>query len=424
MPILTDNRLLRLMDANPGELIHAVSRLLRITVTREGNFFPDKFGDGCGTDCYWNGGGYYGESFTCGYTYPSGSTFYCSSECYCKLGSTTRIFISYSWADKPLVDSLASSFISNGIAYLRDINDVSAYANVKEFMHEAGAARFFIPFISMKYLQSRNCLYEIVQLMESDVNIRVLPIFVDPDVQQNYHSYIDLWRTKETDLLTTISKLPQQGLDSLKAEVSVYNKIHTRLNEFLSSVSSFTLPPAQSLIDNQFLVKIIKRCTGVVNPTVQPPVPLIQQQQQIQSVTLPKGTRIALYIGAYTDSSSSSGMTPFLHQELTDVLSPFIGGTISPTANQFIADPLPAHLKFFIPILDSSFLYSTPDILAAITIHQSKKASILPIFIDKLFSPCSEQPYIEEWQRRAGSGTTTDEAKIRDGIGMFIYDQR
>lgn len=56
----------------PEPLIYAVSAAMSVPIHRVGNFYDTRTGPGCGTVCYWNGGGYFGESFTCGETFPSG----------------------------------------------------------------------------------------------------------------------------------------------------------------------------------------------------------------------------------------------------------------------------------------------------------------------------------------------------------------
>lgn len=64
------------------EIFRRFSQYAGITIRRKGSFKEDRGGQGCGSVEVWNGMGYYNDLFTCGVTYPSGSTFYCSPDCY------------------------------------------------------------------------------------------------------------------------------------------------------------------------------------------------------------------------------------------------------------------------------------------------------------------------------------------------------
>jgi len=71
--------------------IRALNRSMGVTVRRSGAFVSERLGQGCGSAEYWNGGGYYGEIFLCGTTYPSGRTFYCSAECFYTLSHDSAL---------------------------------------------------------------------------------------------------------------------------------------------------------------------------------------------------------------------------------------------------------------------------------------------------------------------------------------------
>lgn len=218
MPLLTDEKLFRLLDSRVDSFIDQLSQAFHITVSREGNFVNDHFGDGCGKACYWNGGGYYGEVFTCGETYPSGTTFYCSDTCYCTLGSTTRVFISYSWQDRDLVDRMTAALARSDITYLRDTNVVGAFDDIQKFMEDAEAARFFVAVLSPAYLRSRNCLFELQQVMKSTVNIRLVPLIEKGVLAAGLDDAVQFWQARADDINRALATLEPAGTASLQQE--------------------------------------------------------------------------------------------------------------------------------------------------------------------------------------------------------------
>jgi hypothetical protein len=418
VPLLTDERLFALLDGDVGDVVHAISRAAKIPVIRDGNFVDDRFGDGCGKDVYWNGGGVYGELFTCGHTYPSGATFYCSEECYCRLGSTTRVFISYNWNDRPLVDRMTAAFERTGITFLRDVNEVGAFDSIDSFMSEAGAARFFVTVLSTNYVRSRNCIYELGQVMASDVNIRAVPLIVDPAALAGDDAAIRHWDQRVEAIQQALTELDAHGTESLHDELRVTRDIIARLDQFRGALRSMQIPPLDVLVAEDFrgAVSMILRTVG------RTPHPATDRAPIEPDPPCETEHDILVHVSGVALNGPGGALAAEVHSALRDARA--FRGTVCDSIDTFLAaDPA---RSFFVCVLHDGYLRSD-TVLEAITADE-RDVTILPLFLDTtMFEPLSEAPWIAHWQNEAAARRGQDRtraARIRDGIGRFISRQR
>lgn len=77
-----------------------------------------------------------------------------------------KIFISYCWADKDVVDLIDKDFQElYGITFTRDERDLKFKQSIRSFMQGLSDQDYVIMVISDSYIKSDNCLYEVMEVM-------------------------------------------------------------------------------------------------------------------------------------------------------------------------------------------------------------------------------------------------------------------
>ena len=142
----------------------------------------------------------------------------------------SKIFISYSWKDKDIADSIDDDWKAVGITLDRDIKDLEYKQDIKDFMSRVKTTDYVLLLISRGYLESKNCMYEALEIFEdADFKKKILPILTD-DVK--IHSadgrlkYIHYWQRKIDNLEKEIRKLKSSvQVSSIYQELDDFSKI-------------------------------------------------------------------------------------------------------------------------------------------------------------------------------------------------------
>lgn len=184
---------------------------------------------------------------------------------------TKTIFLSYCQKDSDiadLIDERLGSLVKGKATISRDIRDVKYHESFKKFMQSIEHHDFVITIISDSYMKSRNCMYEVLEVVkDSDfANKLVFIVLKNEDVkyyknkpsmdigtdvysakgQTNYSIY---WKQQEQDLQKQIDDLgdPTYALTQIK-EKSHIQKILLDLPEFIEFVrDSKSIPLAEHL---------------------------------------------------------------------------------------------------------------------------------------------------------------------------------
>ncbi len=154
-----------------------------------------------------------------------------------------KISISYSWKNKDIVDIIDNDWGAIGIPLIRDERDLVFKKNIKEFMRNVNDVDFVLLVISKGYLESKNCMYEALEMLKDDKFLeRVLPIVLDDAHISDPHgrlTYINFWENeierlneaiKSTKIIGKLKSI-QEDLDHL---VDIRNSIDTFLNGILN----------------------------------------------------------------------------------------------------------------------------------------------------------------------------------------------
>lgn len=166
-----------------------------------------------------------------------------------------NIFLSYCQKDGCIADILEKEISPKlkNVVITRDIRDVEYKESFAEFMQTIGLHDYVISIISDKYLKSRNCMYELVEVMrDRNFDSKLLFVTVSDDdliyyddksssVKANVYSfegqteYIMHWKNEESIIKKQIKLIddPMHSVEHSK-ELGVIKKIQLDIVEFMS----------------------------------------------------------------------------------------------------------------------------------------------------------------------------------------------
>ncbi len=193
------------------------------------------------------------------------------------------MFLSYCQKDVKVadfIDDRLSSIINGKAKISRDIRDVEYHESFKMFMQSIEKHDYVIMIISDNYLKSRNCMYEMLEVIkDSNFKDKLLFIVLNDEDAKYYDDssegikaadvysndgafkYTKYWRDKEFELQSQVDELgdPTVALVFIK-ELKLVKKILLDLNELLEFIKDNRGLSLTNHIDNQFqdMVKFMK----------------------------------------------------------------------------------------------------------------------------------------------------------------------
>jgi outer membrane protein assembly factor BamB len=161
------------------------------------------------------------------------------------------VFVSYAWGEdreRP-VDELEQAFFERGIRIVRDKKDLGYRGSIEEFEKRIGRGQCIVLVISDKYLRSKHCMYELVEIDQNrDARGRIFPIVL-PDAKI-YNSldrldYIQYWDGQIKVLNKKIKQVHEiTGLESIIADLKKYKLIRDNFDQLTGQISDMnTLTP-------------------------------------------------------------------------------------------------------------------------------------------------------------------------------------
>lgn len=178
---------------------------------------------------------------------------------------TVSIFLSYCQKDKGIADIVDKRLpeIENRIEITRDIRVVNYRERFSEFMQTISEKDFVLSIVSDRYLKSRNCMYEMSELMR-DRKFADKLLFVvvsDEDIKYcneentteaensksigahiyeiiNQTKYILHWQKQESDMIDAIKAINDPILSgNQNSELEIIKKIQLNLRDIMKDLS-------------------------------------------------------------------------------------------------------------------------------------------------------------------------------------------
>lgn len=155
-----------------------------------------------------------------------------------------NIYLSYSWnaEDMSIADAIDKDWQAIGITLIRDKRDVSYKDSLRDFMSRMSEGDYVLLIISKSYLESKNCMYEALELFKNpNFKDKILPILApmaniyDAVGKMSYARY---WENKIVELESELSKLSSRAnLSSIYTELDHYARIRSSIASFSDVIS-------------------------------------------------------------------------------------------------------------------------------------------------------------------------------------------
>jgi len=160
-----------------------------------------------------------------------------------------EIFISYAWGgeSEKLVNDIDRAFQSNGVIITRDKRDMAYRGRIKEFMERLGQGKSIIVVISDKYLKSKHCMFELIQIAQNQrFKNRVFPIVLnDANIYDAVKrlDYVKYWENKINELDTAMKSVNAANLQGFREEIDLFDSIRrqiAKLTDTLQDMNTYT----------------------------------------------------------------------------------------------------------------------------------------------------------------------------------------
>ena len=154
--------------------------------------------------------------------------------------ATNRIFISYSWRNFSIVDELEENLHRIGIQTKRDVRDLNKNSSIKEYMKTIRKSDYIIVCLSDSFLRSKNCMYEIMELLkDEDYQSRTVPIILSDfdafDIKSKLQ-YISYWNNCKREIETEMREIDIESLGSLTDDLRMLRNITNTIGDFMSYI--------------------------------------------------------------------------------------------------------------------------------------------------------------------------------------------
>lgn len=180
---------------------------------------------------------------------------------------TVHLFLSYSWNDSELANTIDNELSGWGIDVKRDVRDIGSWRSLKEFMSSIKKQDYAVMIISQSFLKSPNCMYEVMELFkDTQYKDKILSVVTsDADIYNpiSRAKYIKYWEEETKKLEEAIKPLKLENIVELTMELRKYKSIELTIASFLDLVSDKNNP---KIVDAVEKIKEIV-CTNRVIPS-------------------------------------------------------------------------------------------------------------------------------------------------------------
>lgn len=170
------------------------------------------------------------------------------------MSDIAEIFISYAWSDQnngtnwsPIIQQLYSTLSTKKKYSIKiDIKSIGYKDDIKKFMKELGKGKYIIVEISEKYLKSKNCMFEAVEMLKNpNFNDRIFPILTeDAQIYQTSKilEYIKFWDAKIFELNNEVKSLNNiTYAKPILEDIELFNEIRRVIAQFGSSIGEMNV---------------------------------------------------------------------------------------------------------------------------------------------------------------------------------------
>jgi hypothetical protein len=194
-----------------------------------------------------------------------------------------EIFISYAWEgeSEEIANALEYTFQEKGIKIVRDKTDLGYKGLIREFMQQIGEGKCVITVISDKYLKSKNCMFELLEIAKNNnFYDRIFPIVLkDAKIYDALErlEYINYWGEKVEELNEAMKGVKVlANLKGITDEIDLYTNIRNKiaeLTDILQNMNSLTVEMHREADFGQIIAAIEQRLNSEAQETLKQTIP-------------------------------------------------------------------------------------------------------------------------------------------------------
>jgi hypothetical protein len=187
------------------------------------------------------------------------------------------VFISYAWGEEAhereaIVNQLDQSLQKRGIKIVRDKRDLGYKGSIGKFMERIGEGDCVIVVISDKYLRSKNCMFELVEIADhKQFAERIFPIVLsdakiyDPVDRIDYAQHWEKEKARLNEKLRTLSDF--SNLHGIQEELNNYDRFRREIDELTFVLKDMNTLSLEMHRDSDFNDLYLAIATGIENPS-------------------------------------------------------------------------------------------------------------------------------------------------------------
>ena len=162
-----------------------------------------------------------------------------------------EIFISYAWGGQSevITNTICSLLRDKGFNVVRDKDKLRYLGDIRKFMDTIGKGKYVVVVISDKYLKSKNCMYEMLQIKNNDsIFSRIFPIVLeDAKIYDDMYRIqcLNYWDDQITEMNEAVKSIRnQEGTENIHEELDRLGDIRRILDNITDLLSNMnTLSP-------------------------------------------------------------------------------------------------------------------------------------------------------------------------------------
>ena len=171
--------------------------------------------------------------------------------------SSPQVFLSYAWGgdSEAIADRIEVAMAVANVRVRRDKRDLGFKQSIREFMREIGEGHAVVVILSDKYLRSKYCMFELIEIFRQGRFVdRIFPVLL-PDARIHDASdlvdYLKYWEDKRADLERKMRTIDLANQHGVRADLDLYDEIRgliARVVDVLRDIVLFTPDDLEELI--------------------------------------------------------------------------------------------------------------------------------------------------------------------------------
>ena len=156
----------------------------------------------------------------------------------------SELFISYAWGgeSEQIVNQIDQAAQQKGITIIRDKRDAGYKAQIKEFMQRIGRGKAIIVVIGKRYLESENCMFELIEIAKNgEFYDRIFPIVLkDANIYNPVErlKYIKYWEDKIQELDNAMKSVAAANLQGFREAIDLYTEIRKTIAQLADVIAN------------------------------------------------------------------------------------------------------------------------------------------------------------------------------------------